>query len=127
MGNKAGRILCIDDHEDTCELISAILGDFEIVSARSVAEASRIAAEQKFDLILLDYHLPDGVGTDLCPVVNELQPKVPVVLMTVTLSINERNAVAAGATAFLDKGDLNFVHILPRKVASLLEQRTAGQ
>jgi hypothetical protein len=26
------RILCVDDHSDTCELIAVILKDFEVVS-----------------------------------------------------------------------------------------------
>ncbi len=38
----------------------------QILNARSVAEAEEILAEEKPDLIVVSYLLPDGSGADLC-------------------------------------------------------------
>jgi CheY-like chemotaxis protein len=60
---QKNRILCVDDHHDTCALISTILNEYEIKSASSMAEALLLATKEKFNFYLLDYHLPDGNGT----------------------------------------------------------------
>jgi DNA-binding NtrC family response regulator len=127
MNKKGIRILCVEEYSDTSDLITAVLRDFTVVSVNCLATARILAAEQVFDLILLDYHLPDGIGTELYPMIKILQPGKPILLMTDTFSIDEKGAIAGGASGFLDKGDFNFVKNLTSKVTSLLEQRTAGQ
>jgi CheY-like chemotaxis protein len=54
------QILCVDDHADTCELVMTLLKDYEVTTAYSMADAIKQATAQKFDLYLLDNHLPDG-------------------------------------------------------------------
>jgi CheY-like chemotaxis protein len=60
------HILCVDDNSDTCELVSLILKDYEVTSAYSMADAIKRATAERFDLYVLDYHLPDGTGLELC-------------------------------------------------------------
>ena len=62
MSEATKKILCVDDHTDFCELVAAILHDVKVVSAHSMADAIVLATREKFDLYLLDYHLPDGTG-----------------------------------------------------------------
>jgi CheY-like chemotaxis protein len=40
------RLLCVDDNTDTCELITYILKDYEVISAHSMADAIRRATDQ---------------------------------------------------------------------------------
>jgi len=62
------RILYIEDHEDTRELITLVLQqkDFEVVTGSTVANGVALAEDGQFDLYLLDSWLPDGSGLDLC-------------------------------------------------------------
>ena len=66
--NLKQRILYVEDHEDTSELISLILQqhNYEVVLDCTVEAALRTARAQHFDLYLLDTRLPDGSGVDLC-------------------------------------------------------------
>ena len=66
-------ILCVDDHADPCDLITAILRDYEVALAFSMAEGLRKAVSQDFDLVLLDYHRRDGTGPELCKQIREGQ------------------------------------------------------
>ncbi|MEM7807792.1 MAG: ATP-binding protein, partial [Planctomycetota bacterium] len=65
---SVGRILLVEDHDDTSKLMSRFLQlQFEatVVRAGSVGEGRRLFDEQSFDLIISDIGLPDGNGTDL--------------------------------------------------------------
>ena len=42
---------------------------YEVVLAKSVAEANRIIKTENFSLYILDINLPDGSGYDLCRLV----------------------------------------------------------
>src|SRR5688572_19961186 len=68
MENPKGRILCVDDDEDTLELMTSVLGyeDYEVVQAQTVTEGLALAISDNFDLILLDFVLSDGTGVELC-------------------------------------------------------------
>src|SRR5438067_6223845 len=74
-----GRILFLDDHDDTCELVSVVLGQagYEVVLGRSVAEGLQLIRRESFDLILLDWHFTDGTGIDLCRAVREFDGHTP--------------------------------------------------
>ena len=73
------RILCVDDHEDTPEMLRLLLSesDYEVHPAYSVEEAMQLAAMHQFDLYVLDKRLPDGTGMELFTRLNQLTPGVP--------------------------------------------------
>lgn len=57
------RILVVDDSMDYQELAASMFGQqHDVVSAMTLAQASRQLSKQSFDLILLDVNLPDGDG-----------------------------------------------------------------
>ena len=66
-GHKAHRILLVEDHADTREVLSRLLAGlgFVVTTAGSVKEAVEAAGRQEFDLLLSDIGLPDGSGTDV--------------------------------------------------------------
>ena len=103
------RILCIDDHADTSEMLSLILSqeDYEVVTTRTVEGALRRAQESTFDLYVLDKHLPDGNGLDLCAKLNEVTPGVPCLVYSGdAYAIHKSEAMAAGAHAYIVKPDI---------------------
>lgn len=75
------RILYVEDHEDTIEMVSLILegSGFHITARGSVEAGLAAIAEQSFDLYLLDSWLPDGWGVDLCKKIREFDPHTPIV------------------------------------------------
>ena len=103
------RILCIDDHDDTSEMLSLILSqeDFEVVTKRTIEEALHAARTGQFDLYVLDKHLPDGSGLDLCAKLNEVSPGVPCLVYSGdAYAVHRSEALAAGAHAYVVKPDI---------------------
>ena len=56
MSQPKCRILCVDDHKDTSEMLSMLLSqeDYGVSTARSAQEALQLAAGEEFDLYVLD-------------------------------------------------------------------------
>ena len=109
MSEKKCRVLIIDDHEDTSEMLKLLLGeeDYEVKVALTVEEALSLAASEQFDLYVLDKHLPDGSGLDLCKKLTQVTPGVPCILYTGdAYDVHRVEAMAAGADAFVAKPDI---------------------
>jgi DNA-binding response OmpR family regulator len=103
------RILYVDDHEDTSFMLTHLLGqsDYEVVSARSMADALECIKREKFDLYVLDKRLPDGSGLDLCRRLNEFTPDVPVIFYSGDAYESHRQeGLRAGADAYVTKPNI---------------------
>lgn len=116
------RIMCVEDHEDTCELISTILKNHEVVNAANIAEEVRLAALGKFNLYLLDYHLPDGTGLELALLIKKFDTKTPILFVTGSKSMTDQQAIKIGAQGVVKKGTFTFVEDLEKRVTHLLEK-----
>jgi len=66
-GKPSLRLLLVEDHEDTLKILSRLLTreGHQVVPARTFAEAVESAAANKFDVVVSDLTLPDGLGTTL--------------------------------------------------------------
>ena len=120
------RILCIDDHEDTSEMLKLLLTqeDYEVMTAISMQEALSLATTEQFDLYVFDKHLPDGSGIDLCSTLNEITPGVPCIVYSGdAYDIHRSEALAAGADAYVAKPDIDG---LIDNVRKLLSERTCA-
>ena len=117
MGKK--RLLCVDDHEDTCVLVSSILSDFEVISEHTKAGALQRAMTWGYDVILADYYLPDGTGLELCALVRTFDPHTPILLVTATHTLEHEQVIAVGGQGVIRKDHL--AQLLPVAVASALE------
>lgn len=53
---------------------------YRVITATSCLGAINAAGSHKVDLVLLDYNLPDGVGTDLLRTLRLETPDLPVVM-----------------------------------------------
>lgn len=103
------RILCIDDHDDTSEMLGLILSqeDYEVITARTAEAALQLAAGNQFDLYVMDKHLPDRSGLDLCSELNRVTPGVACLFYTGdAYAIHRSEALAAGADAYVVKPDI---------------------
>jgi CheY-like chemotaxis protein len=102
------KILCVEDYGDLCQLVADVLNDYEVIGVYSKADALTKAMSESFDLYLLDYHLPDGTGLELCLLIRTFDPKTPIFFCTSTYSITMKEITAAGAQGLIKKG-LKFV------------------
>lgn len=104
------RILCVDDHEDTSEMLKLLLAqeDYEVVTAVSIEDALKLAKSEEFDLYVLDKRLPDGSGIELCEKLGGATPDVPCMFYTGdAYEVHRREAIAAGADHFVAKPDID--------------------
>jgi len=61
------RVLFVDDHADTCDLIRIVLtqAGYEVFVAACASDALAAARRAEFDLYILDNRLPDSTGLEL--------------------------------------------------------------
>ena len=115
------QILCVDDHADTCALVTTILSDYETIPSYSMADAIKQATARKFDLYILDYHLPDGTGLELCLMLRGFDRDTPILFATASSSITEAQVITAGAQGLIKKHGTSFAADLPVKIAQVLQ------
>jgi CheY-like chemotaxis protein len=110
-GDHAGRqvILIVDDHDDSRELIAAVLQDIGVAIAEAAtgcAALQRVASLPRPHLVLIDLSLPDVHGTE---VVRRLKQDaatadIPVVALSASVMATDRERAAdAGCIAFISK------------------------
>lgn len=99
------EILIADDSLTIRKVVElTFLGaDCEIVSAATSAEALELLGDDT-DLLILDVHLPDGSGYELCEHAKAERPELPVVLLVGTFEhFDEERMKACGADRVLRK------------------------
>lgn len=103
---QSPRVLYIEDHEDTRELITLVLEQrsYEVVTSSTIKTGVALAGSQQFDLYLLDSWLPDGSGLDLCKQIREFDKATPIVFYSAAAyEIDKDLAIKSGAQAYLIK------------------------
>jgi two-component system response regulator PilR (NtrC family) len=109
MPEKKCRILYVDDHDDSAEMLKLVLADadYDVDSARSIEQALQMATENTFDLYVVDKRLPDGSGLELVKRLDELTPDIPIIVYTGDVyEVHSQEALAAGADAYVPKPDI---------------------
>lgn len=100
------RVLCVDDDEDSREMLSALL-KFSLIETRAVgtaAQALSLLQTEHFDLFLLDSWLPDLDGVELCRRMRALDPHTPVLFYSgAAYDADKKRAIEAGANAYVTK------------------------
>jgi len=100
------RVLYIEDHEDTRELVTLVLEQrrYEVVTGATIEIGLALARSQHFDLYLLDSWLPDGSGLDLCRRIREFDKATPILFYSAAAyEIDKDLALRSGAQAYLIK------------------------
>ncbi|HUT03384.1 MAG TPA: response regulator [bacterium] len=129
-GESEERILIVDDDIDHNDLQKdAILSSFDsctVLQAHDPDECLEAVAKSELDLIVLDYTLPGMDGLTLMEQVHELNPDIPVLMVTGHGDENVAvEAMKQGAYDYLVKTpDMQFLEALPLMVKrTLLEHR----
>ncbi len=84
--DRAGQptVLVVDDDESLQNLFRVFLKKigFSRVVVGTVKEALAVLEKQRFDLLFLDLKLPDGPADDVYEAAKEMDPNLPVVVIT---------------------------------------------
>ncbi len=102
------RVLVVEDHPVVAEGLVALLADdprLQVVRrAETVAEAVAAAQEERVDVALIDFRLPDGTGAEAATAIRQYHPDVAVVILSADDSEPAMiAAVEAGAAGYLVK------------------------
>lgn len=100
------RVLYIEDHEDTRELVTLLLNQrsYEVVTGNTIKSGIALAAGEEFDLYLLDSWLPDGSGLDLCQQIRKFDKTTPILFYSAAAYASDHDmALKCGAQAYLIK------------------------
>ncbi|HKY29761.1 MAG TPA: response regulator [Pyrinomonadaceae bacterium] len=106
MNFKNPRVLYIEDHEDTRELVTLLLTQrsYEVVSGATIESGIALAVAQDFDLYLLDSWLPDGSGLELCEKIRQFDKTTPILFYSAAAYASDHDmALKCGAQAYLIK------------------------
>ena len=78
------HILVVDDDQEIRRLLSRYLTEqgFRVTAAGDAREFHRRLEVDRYDLVVLDVLLPDGSGLDLCRMLRQRHPGLPVILVT---------------------------------------------
>jgi DNA-binding NtrC family response regulator len=101
-----GTVLIIDDEAAIRESLQTLLEieGFEVETAGDGAEGLARLAERPFDLVLLDFALPERNGIEILQDIRERDSELAVIMITAYGTVeNAVNAMQAGATNFIQK------------------------
>jgi|ERR1700726_880577 CheY-like chemotaxis protein len=102
---KSLRILVVEDHGETLQVLSRLLSDLghEISVADRMQSALEIVQSKEFDVVLCDVGLPDGSGYDVISQAKRKQPVKGVALTGFDRDEDIRRGKEAGFDFHLTK------------------------
>jgi DNA-binding NtrC family response regulator len=104
--SPSNRILVVDDELSIANVIKLILNEagYEVFTASTVAEATRILRDLSVDMVITDLRLSDGSGIDLLTYIKTEIPNIEVILMTAYGSVDITvEAIKRGAYYYVEK------------------------
>jgi len=106
VGMKRGNILIVEDDKAQRELLAEALRKhgFYVEGAENLTEAKELLEKRDFNVLLLDYKLPDGDGVEFLVYLKKNYPNIPAIMLTAYASVeNAVSAMKAGAFHYLAK------------------------
>ncbi|MBL7757974.1 MAG: sigma-54-dependent Fis family transcriptional regulator [Chitinophagaceae bacterium] len=121
-------ILLIDDEEQLRKLLGRIIGleGFAVAEAGTIKAATDWLRLHQVDAVLCDVRLPDGNGVDFVKNIRQMQPGVPVILLTAYGNIADGvQAIKNGAFDYIVKGNDNdrIIPLLHQALEQVQQQR----
>ncbi len=100
------NVLLVEDNLENAELFVRILktAGYEVVHKTHALEGLKVAHQQTFDAILLDFDLPDLDGSQICLALRNSMAKMPIIALTAHADrVTRRKAKLFGFNAFISK------------------------
>ncbi len=127
------RVLVVDDEPDLAELTATFLEradeTFDVETVTSADEGLDRLAEDDFDCVVSDYHMPDRNGIDFLEAVREMDPELPFILFTGRGSeAVASEAISAGVTDYIQKEpSTDGYSILANRIANAVDHYHSRQ
>ncbi|MGD9253386.1 MAG: EAL domain-containing protein [Holophagae bacterium] len=132
MRSEPVRVLLIEDSPDHAELISIKLRrarriDADITRVDRLEPGIAALGKREFDVVLLDFSLPDSFGLETFRKIYAAAPHVPIIVLT-SLDDNEMavQAVREGAQDYLIKREAD-TRLLVRSILYAIERRRSAE
>jgi PAS domain S-box-containing protein len=127
MDGTRGRVLLVEDDEIDRIAVERLFKKkelpYDLIVAGTVAEALLQLQEGRPELVLIDYHLPDGSGLELQRQAGETPCIIITAITDQTVAIE---ALRAGAYDFIVKDDRReYLELLPTLIEKTLNRRRA--
>jgi CheY-like chemotaxis protein len=118
------RVLLVDDNKNGTPARKFALAEqgYEVDSAISGEEALQLFQESAYDLVVTDYRMPKMNGVELLTALRQLQPALPVVILSGFAEAGGLTEASTGANTVLQKGSTECQHLV-RAVNRILYQR----
>jgi len=100
------RILVVEDDEVLLKNISIILrrSSYAVDTAKNYNEASQKLTSPEYDLVLMDWKLPDGLGVELCRETRKNNPEIKIIMLTANSQTEDKiEGLDAGADDYITK------------------------
>ncbi len=125
------KVLVVDDERDICRMISNILKEegYKVDKAYDGEQAIKRVKKKDYNLMLLDYKLPDIDGINVLKEIRRIKPSLKVIMISAYGSPSIKSmAKKLGAYRFLDKPfDLNrLVKIVKDALANPIRSKTSN-
>lgn len=106
--NKRIRIFLLDEHRLLTQVVQSLLDQspsFEVVGqAQTMLDGISKICAAKPDIVLMDYHLPDGNGIEASSIIKKKLPLTKIIFLTIEQSLDiMRLAMDAGVNGYLLK------------------------
>ena len=80
------KLLLVEDNLEDADFLAASLrrhnvSDIELSHVTSIKDAVHKLRMQRFDVVLLDLHLPDGSGMECVDAIQATESSVPIVVL----------------------------------------------
>ncbi len=106
INTKLYRALIVEDDTDICYLLTGILKQKKMASTfvNTLADAMKSLENNIPDILILDNHLPDGLGVEFISFLKENYPTTGIIMITAhDTGPDQLNALNKGADYFLGK------------------------
>ncbi len=110
------KILIVEDEKKIANSLKKNFNDegFNTSVCYNGIDALNIVSKEKFDLILLDWRIPEITGIDVCKRIRSANNQTPIILLTALTNIkNKVEALNCGADDYITK-PFSFEEVLAR-------------
>ena len=108
--NPRPRVLCVDDDEDSREMLTELL-KLALIEAKTVGTAVQALSsmqEERFELYVLDAWLPEVDGFELCRRMRAIDRHTPILFFSGAAHTADREkGLKAGANAYVVKPEID--------------------
>jgi two-component system response regulator ArlR len=100
------HILIVEDEEGIVQFLKQGLEEenYQVSSANNGLDGYKLFQNQKFDLVLLDWMLPQMTGLEVCQKIRETNSKIPIIFLTAKDTVQETvEGLKTGANDYIKK------------------------